>query len=519
MIDEAMDWLLAADPVAATWLGDHRFDGALPDLSEEGTRRIQAEAMRVRPSDAVNPTEQVDVAIVQSRVDSLVFERTDLARQRWDPMVWNPGTALHLLISRGCDDEQRAALHSRLEAIPDHLATARGTLTQMSQVHLDTALEQLAGTAALIDVDVRQHITHDSVIEDAHQAVTEFMAWLRTHRDTAHYSPRLGERRYAEALWHSLDQRTSAVQMLESAERHLDEITTLLRDVAAEFLGESGRNTVPRAFERIAEQWPVDADTIRPLVHDAVYATRDFVQSHDLVEVPDIDVQVIEMPAIHRGVAVAYCDAPGPLEQRPLPTFVAVAPPPQSWSQAVTDSFFREYNGVAIHDLTIHEAFPGHVLQLAHAQRVQQRTRKFGMSGVFVEGWAVYAEELMVRHGYAPHESNLALQLQQLKFQARMTINAILDVRVHAMDMTEAEALSLMTYRGFQEEGEALGKWRRALLTAGQLPTYFIGYQAIRELAADLRALHPDWSDRRVHDAMLSQGSIAPRHVRTLLGI
>jgi uncharacterized protein (DUF885 family) len=188
------------------------------------------------------------------------------------------------------------------------------------------------------------------------------------------------------------------------------------------------------------------------------------------------------------------------------------------------DSFYREYNGVQLHDLTIHEAFPGHVLQLAHARALKAASpvRKFGMSGVFVEGWAVYAEQLMINRGYTPTDdprSALAIRLQQLKMQLRMTINAILDVGVHARDMTEDEGLALMRDRGFQEEGEAVGKWRRALLTSGQLPTYFVGYKAVAEISNDLRVLHADWNDRQVHDLMLSQGSPAPRHLRTLLGI
>ena len=103
--------------------------------------------------------------------------------------------------------------------------------------------------------------------------------------------------------------------------------------------------------------------------------------------------------------------------------------------------------------------------------------------------------------------------------QARLTINAILDVRVHTTDMTEQEGLDLMMNRGFQEEGEAAGKWRRALLTAGQLPTYFVGYRAVSEIVADLRVLHPDWSDRQIHDLVLAYGAPAPRYLREFLGI
>jgi hypothetical protein len=172
----------------------------------------------------------------------------------------------------------------------------------------------------------------------------------------------------------------------------------------------------------------------------------------------------------------------------------------------------------------IHEAMPGHVLQLAHARQVDSMTpvRRFGYSGVFVEGWAVYAEERMSLAGYTPDDrpdAHLRLELQRLKMSARMALNAILDARVHGGDITEPEALELLDRRGFQEEGEARGKWRRALLTATQLPTYFVGWRAVRGLADDLRVVHPDWSEQQVHDLMLSKGSPGPRHLRALLGL
>ena len=103
--------------------------------------------------------------------------------------------------------------------------------------------------------------------------------------------------------------------------------------------------------------------------------------------------------------------------------------------------------------------------------------------------------------------------------QCRKTRLRRLDVGVHAYGMPEAEGRWLMRDLGFQEEGEVAGKWRRALLTSAQLPTYFAGYRSVSGIVDDLRVMHSEWNERQVHDLVLSHGSPAPRHLRTLLGI
>ena len=315
------------------------------------------------------------------------------------------------------------------------------------------------------------------------------------------------------------------MQVLEMAEAHLDDVNARMREVAAEYLGESVRSAdiVRRALADAADRAYVDRDTVVPTIRHALDRATRFVRDHDLLTLPDQPVDVGDMPRIHRGVAVAYCDAPGPLESTPLRTFVAVAPPPDDWAPERVASFLREYNGDLLHDLTIHEAMPGHVVQLARARDADTSLiRRFAPSGVFIEGWAVYAEELLADRGYAPDDDPRAhtrMRLQQLKMQARATLNAILDARVHGGDIDELGAIELLRRRGFQEEAEAAGKWRRALLTAAQLPTYFVGWRGVRQLVDDLRVLHPDWSDRQLHDLVLDHGSLGPRHLRAVLGL
>ena len=537
--EASIDAALEADPVAATWLGDHRFDSRLPDFTESAlSTRARAIDDQLTAIDAVDDVElelqdMVDLEIVRSRLQREAFEIAELRAAEWNPMLWNPGTAIHLLMSRDFApwSERLANIDGRLTEIPRFLEQARATLGPMPLIHTETAIAQFAGTRQLITETLGDQCAYEASavptsVDPAREAIEEHLAWLEARLPECTRSPRLNQRTYAGVLWHSLDDATNANHLLRDAEEHLDRVTERMREVAAEYLGESvhADRVVRRALEAIAHESPVTDTTVLPIVRAALEQTTGFVRERDLVSIPDLAIEVIEMPEIHRGVAVAYCDAPGPLESARVPTFVAVSPTPRAWDDERVRSFYREYNATLLHDLTIHEAMPGHVLQLAHAAALQTptRVRRFGFSGVFVEGWAVYAEELLLDHGYAvdpSHRATLAIRLQQLKMQARMAINAILDIRVHSMEMTEQEGLRLMTFRGFQEEGEAIGKWRRALLTAGQLPTYFVGYRAVKAIADDLRVLHPDWSERQVHDLMLGHGSPAPRHLRTLIGI
>jgi uncharacterized protein (DUF885 family) len=534
LAERIVDDLLEADPVSATWLGDHRFDGRLPDLSGDAVaEHLTLIDDHVTALDAVDDvelevTDLVDLEILRARLLRSRFELADIRRHEWDPMVWNPGTAIHLLLTRDFAPaaERAASLRSRIAAIPDALAEARVQLGEMSAIHVETAIAQLAGTRSLLDGEARALAADDAVVDRASAQIADFAAWLQERLPDATRSPRLGERLYAGALWHALDDDVAADALMADAQSHLQLIAAELEETARAYLGSAAGDddVIHAALADVAARACVDDGTVLPLMQAALDRTTAFVRVEDLVTVPHLDVRIIAMPEIHRGIAVAYCDAPGPLEGAEVPTYVAVAPTPPQWDPDRVASFYREYNGIHLHDLSIHEAMPGHVLQLAHAQRLQTptRVRRFGRSGVFIEGWAVYAEELMVARGYSPDadpRSGLALRLQQLKMQARMTINVILDVGVHAHDLPEAEGLWLMRDCGFQEEGEAVGKWRRALLTAAQLPTYFAGYRAVSGIVEDLRVLHSEWTDRQLHDLVISQGSPAPRHLRTLLGI
>lgn len=532
--ERIVDAMLAESPGLAQMAGDHRYDDRLPDWSAESVAaqvqmlREAADALSQVDTDALSPTDAVDCAVLLARVERSLFELTEVREHEWNPLVHNPGALLYHLIARPFApvEERLAALGGRLAAVPDALATARAVLRDCPRIHLETAVEQFAGVAGLVRGEVGRMLDaspgmRDAVVpaqEAALGALSEFGEWLRgllagVGADGGR-DPRLGRRLWEARLWHTLDTDLTAAQVLAAAYANLERVGAQVRETAAELTGgPADDSTVRAALDRLAAERP-DDESIVDLARVSLAETTAFVEQFELVSLVDDACEILEMPEFARGVAMAYCDPPGLLETADVPTFYCIAPTPAHWSPERVESFYREYNNHMVRDLTVHEAMPGHFLQLAHARRCggSRKVRAVARSGPFVEGWGVYAEELMAEHGFGGR----AVRLQQLKTQLRMSINAILDQLTHCEGLEEADALALMRERGFQEDGEAVGKWRRALLTSTQLSTYFVGYTEVAAIARARPSTRPlrDW-----HNAMLAHASPPPRHLRTLLGL
>ncbi len=545
--------MLERRPELATQLGDHAHDGRLAIGTAEyhdelarwcGDRLAELQQMDL---DRLSAEYRVDAQILANQLELCRFTTAELREQEWNPMLANPGRAIYLLLARDFaalpDRLRRVA--ERLAAVPEALAAARSAAAaRLPRAHLETALSQFAGTERLIGTELDRTLsgTPDELVPGdlaagraaALDAIAEHRRWLEQRlADGSHgggfRDPRIGPELFARKLQLTLESGGSPEELLARAQADLDEAAEQIAETAAR-LGRAGDGSrlagagggrgelVRQVLDSLAADAPDDT-TILGLVRRAYDVQLAFVREHTIVTAYDDPVDVIEMPEIDRGVAVAYCDPPGPLETAEMPTFVAVSPTPRDWTADRVRSFYREYNRHMVQNLMVHEAMPGHVLQLGHARRFADGTpvRAAFWSGSFVEGWAVYAEELMAGHGYPGEGNPDAVRMQQLKMRLRMIINTIVDVQVHCAGLPETEAMALMTGRGFQEEGEAAGKWRRALLTSAQLSTYYVGYTEVGALAAGLRAHRPQWSERQRHDELLAHGSPAVRHLRSLL--
>jgi uncharacterized protein (DUF885 family) len=537
---------LEANPEEATELGDHRFDGRLTDYSPEAqakelaTQKEFRDKLNAVDGSQVTGANKVDFRILKENIDYKIFQAEELKEPIWNPLVYNQSLAnsLYLLVARDfAPPEKRIPnLRQRMEGIPRVIAQAKANLQHPPRVHTETAIEQMQGAinlvreglAPLLDRAPQMKKELVPLQEKTAAALEDYKKWLEQDllpRSDGNF--RLGAEKFRKKLRFALASDLSMEEIMKRAQADLQQTQTAIYETALPlykkyFPGADDKtladkhNVTAAVLDKLAEQHPDDA-TVVGYAQKVVAEATDFVKQHNLVTVPEVPLDVIAMPEFKRGVAIAYCDSPGPLEKNGK-TFFAVAPTPKDWAKARKESFFREYNNYMIRDLTVHEAMPGHYLQLAHANEFRAPTlvRAIFQSGTFVEGWAVYCEQMMAEQGYGGPE----VKMQQLKMRLRAIANAILDQSIHAGNMSEQEAMDLMTKEAFQQEGEAVAKWKRARLTSAQLSTYFVGvteHLDLRDLAK--KKAGASFDQKKYNDQVISYGSPPVKYVRELMGL
>lgn len=545
-----VDEMPALNPVKATALGDHRFDGSLDEISHDSRQARIAFAESVMAElaeidvEKLNRPNQVDARLLRHDLEYAIWSVEEIQEWAWNPTIYTElaGQAIYGLMARDFAPVGERLLHAaaRLNEMGRFFEQVRRTLTpaRVPKVHAQTAVLQHPGFMATVaDMVVPQldtlapedRASVESAIESARQAATLHQSWLQDEllpRAAGEF--RIGRERYERKLQFTLNSPLSRLQVRERAESEYALVREQMYSVAKTIYTQRFPQTfypdnpdhsykqaiIRSALEEAYKQLP-GRDEVVDAARESLRSTTQFVREKNIVRIPDEPLEIIIMPEFERGIALAYCDSPGPLDKGQK-TFYAVAPLPENWTDSQVTSFLREYNILSIHDLTMHEAMPGHFLQLAHASKYPSVLRALLESGPFIEGWAVYAERVMVDEGY--HQNDPLMRLINLKWYLRAIVNAIIDQAIHVDNMSEDAAMRLMIEGGFQEEREAAGKWVRAQLTSTQLASYFVGYQEHADLRREIESSSGDgFSLRKYHDTVLSFGSPPVRFVRSLM--
>jgi len=550
LAERYLDEFPALSPVSATALGDHRFDSQLNKVSAEARaqkrafcRKYLVQLSKINPAKLCR-VNQVDYALLEHNLEGRLWRLETLQEWAWNPIVYPrlSGGAIYSLMARDFAPLTTRLEHAadRLEQFPRLFRQIRATLEpkRVPQIHAETAIKQNRGVLSILDNLVKPNLSElredkrvrlERAITVAQTAVEEHQHWLESELlPNARGDFRLGPQLYDQKLAFTLNTPLTRAQIRERAQRELGRVRDQMYRISqqiykekypyTEFPAEPSaayKQTIIRACLELAYLDTPKADEIVDTAKQSLELATAFVREKELLTLPPDPVEIIIMPEFQRGVSLAYCDSPGPLDVG-LKTFYAVAPLPEDWSRQQVQSFLREYNVRSIHDLTMHEAMPGHFVQLAHSNRYPGKLRAVLSSGVFIEGWAIYSERMMIDEGFL--DGDPLMRLINLKWYLRGIGNAIIDQAIHTDGMTREQAMKLMMEDTFQEEREAAAKWVRAQLTSTQLSTYFVGALEHFDLRRDIqRAWGAEFDLKTYHDKILSYGSPPVQYVRALV--
>ena len=551
LVDELLAGWFRHYPVHATELGNHEHDGAWPDLSPAGGEARRAflrdaeERVAALDPASLSRDEAIDRRILLDYIGAARFGEETLREETWNPLsyVYVFGGGLFGLLSREfapLPDRLRSAA-ARLRGIPSALEQARVTLEAggprpVSAFHTEKALATVGGVAdlartasseaaALDDDALRSEV--EAASNEAVAAVESFRDWLRDElapRATGDF--RLGAELYAAKFRHALktdltpdDLEARATQAFAQVR---GEMVRLARELWPQWIGgepmpDDERELVARVLDAISADHPAAGELL-----DFCRAENErieaFILERDLVGLADEPMQIIWTPPFLRAFGGAMLIPPGPLDKG-LDSFFAITPPPDDWTDEQVESMLREDNARMLRLLTIHEAVPGHYLQLAYSNRTDSLVRAIFQSGVFAEGWAVYVTQVMMDVGYGADDP--ALMLVHWKFYLRAITNTMMDIGIHAGSMDEDDAMRLMVEGGWQERSEATEKWSRARLSSTQLCEYFLGSVEMHELEAEARrrsaAEGREFAYRPFLESVLAHGTPSMPVIREIL--
>jgi uncharacterized protein (DUF885 family) len=525
LADEYFARLWRDSPLDASTAGYHEgsVDSKLDELSPKA-RAARLAFLRGFATRVHDPRPNVeDEADRRLLSDAVALERLDLEeahpeRSRADRPMSALGDAFFQMVVRPyAPVEKRAAdATARLRAVPRFLDQARNSLTTHVEAFAAAAEEDGQGLIEYLKGPLLEALG-DKLKPDvdlAIDAITKYLGWVRLElpkKKTGTF--RLGKALYAKRFGPHLQTKRTPDDVLAAAEKRAAEIRAEMAQVADKILPPAEKATTPerriRAALALIGREHAARDHLLSAVRDQLRTTRQFVDEKKLLTLPAQDnLTVIDTPAFLRAFyGVAGFDPAPPLAPS-QGAFYYVTPFPHDWPDEKVEAKLREYNRWMLELITIHEAMPGHYVQLEHANRVTpswRRVLRFVLSSeAYVEGWATYVQNVVTDAGYL--DNSPKLRLTALKLELRAVTNSILDIKLHTTELSDDDALRLMTDGAFQERPEAEGKLKRAKLSVIQLCTYFVGMQgwlAARK-AAEARGLDA----RTFHDRALAQGAV-----------
>jgi uncharacterized protein (DUF885 family) len=558
MSEDFIHETLALSPSNASQAGYHKhldpktgktveLDAMLDDVSPEGMAKVRAVYSQWHERfhkevkvDSLNPEDAADWHLIEDQINLTLLEFDRIRNYRHNPTfsVELLGGALFQPLTDDYAPQDVRLRHvlSRISQIPHFIDEAKQDLQDSDPLYVKVAVEENDGNVDLIQSMVSGQVSANPALKAefnrvapaATDALKAFSKWMQddlSKRKTDR-TWRLGKEFYDAKFHLIMETAVTPEEVLQDAETQFKETRAEMLEVAlplhkqmfadhgdhSDLSGRDRENKIiGEVLGKIADDHTT-RDQLMSTIEADLATTRRFVIDKKIVSLKSRDnLKVIATPVFLRGIySVAGFHSAPPLDPGAEAEFW-VTPIGADVPDAKAVSKLREYNNWVLKWLTIHEALPGHYVQAEHANEIQPPTRRLVRNlfanGAYVEGWAEYVAQVMLQQGFADNDPRY--RLSYLKVWLRAICNSILDVRMHTMNMTDAEAMDLMTKDAFQTQAEAEGKLQRAKLSSTQLPTYFVGTREWWKLRKEYEAAKGrDFTLMEFHDRALDEGEL-----------
>jgi uncharacterized protein (DUF885 family) len=556
--DQFMKDSLSWSPVSASAAGYHShldprsgrpiaLDALLDDFSLEwfATQRDFYANWRERfhketPASALDPEDAADWQLIDDQIGLTLLELDRIQSYKHNPTVVVEliGNALFLPLTQNYASHDLRVGHvlARVRQIPRLLAQVQAYLSDSDPIWISTAVDENAGNIDLIENALAAEIPagsprkaeYDAVAPPAVKALHDFSAWLQNSlaKQPSNLTWRLGKELYDQKFALVMETPVTPAEVLASAEQDMKSVRAEMLQLALPLhsqmypdhndhsnLAEHDRQNliIQEVLQKISDHHTTPAQ-LQPTIEADLAGITKFIREQRIVSLSSRDnLKVIPTPPFERGIySVAGFHSAPPLEPQAEAQYW-VTPIDPEMPAAKVESKLREYNDFTLQWLSIHEALPGHYIQFEHLNNIQPERRRLLRSlyanGAYVEGWAEYIAQVMMDEGFLDNDPRFRMVMRKVRL--RVISNAILDIKMHTMNMTDQEAMDLMTKESFQTQAEAEGKLQRAKLSSTQLPTYYVGIREWFALRKKYQAAAgKNFNLLKFHDLVLDEGPL-----------
>jgi uncharacterized protein (DUF885 family) len=534
-VDNYLGFLHEAFPTAAACDGVHTHDDLLEDFSrtaidsllrELGSFLRRLDAMR---PETLNDTERLERPVIEAHIRARQLEFDKVRTWERSPQFYAETLALSLaaqaLFAYAPPEERARRVLSKLRQAPRLLQQARENVKEPAGIFVKTALETLRGVQSFIERDLPRafaSVDELSLLGDLADASTEAAAAIGAYAEylDTEVAPRtrgtfrLGRDRFAAKLSLEESLPVELERLLEIAQRELAATQEEFRRLAA---GKAGTKDPLAEWRKIKSAHPA-AGQLVPTAKAQIEELSTFLAKQRLVTMPGGDVAVAPTPQFYRWTFASLW-TPGPFEARPLRTYYYVTDVDPAWTPERQEEHLRDLSEATLWSISMHEVYPGHFLHFQHVRKLEATLRKSMLFAPpsFVEGWAHYAEHVVVEQGFGKRKP--AIKLGQLAESLIRLARTIVGIRLHAEDLSVEQGMRFFRDEAFLEEGSARREAERGTFDPSYV-VYSLGKLMLLKLRADAQAKAGDgFSLKAFHDALLGHGLVPFRlHRQLLLG-